>query len=203
MGCSSSSPSKKEEVIPWMVELWGKCSKNTYVPGIDDHPNRDINNIPIPMGFSNIVELFHATTEENRKAIVASGEFRVPSKKYAIQNGLKLGAAVYFGSNSLYCMYEARNTASNKGKEAALLKVKMDLGRCIDLGDYEAGNNLKWSDWEWMTSRLTIKEANEFGFDSICINKNQNSFTIALYEPKKFIISLQPVDHGFDHSVNY
>ena len=154
-----------------LSKLWRNCQKNHFFPD------------PFSKESSGLVELYHATTKENRASILSSGKFSVPSRKYAIENGLKLGAAVYFGSNPDYCISEAKNTDSNEGKDIVLIKVEMDLGRCIDLGNYDDGNNLSWNDWEWMTERLTKIERTKFGFDSLCINKNSKTFEIAIYEP--------------------
>ena len=158
-----------------LSKLWRNCQKNHFFPD------------PISKESSGLVDLYHATTKENRASILSSGKFLVPSRKYAIENGLKLGAAVYFGSNPDYCISEARNTESNEGKDIVLIRVEMDLGRCINLGNYDGGNNLSWKDWEWMTERLTKNEGTKFGFDSLCINKNSKSFEIAVYEPYNHI----------------
>ena len=158
-----------------LSKLWRNCQKNHCFPD------------PISKESSGLVDLYHATTKENRASILSSGKFLVPSRKYAIENGLKLGAAVYFGSNPDYCISEARNTESNEGKDIVLIRVEMDLGRCINLGNYDDGNNLSWKDWEWMTERLTKVEGTKFGFDSLCMNKNSKSFEIAVYEPYNHI----------------
>ena len=161
--CLSEKDDKKLE------SLWNICSKSDYLNNDD---------IVSP------VELYHATTIEKRESILASSEFFLPSRKYAIENGLKLGAAVYFGANSEYCLREAKNTEANKGKQLVLVKVLASLGRCLDLGRYDAGNNLSFRDWEWMTERLSIVQSERFGFDSLCINRNMPCFEIALYHPK-------------------
>ena len=158
-----------------LSKLWRNCQKNHFFPD------------PISKESSGLVDLYHATTKENRASILSSGKFLVPSRKYAIENGLKLGAAVYFGSNPDYCISEAKNTESNEGKDIVLIRVEIDLGRCINLGNYDDGNNLSWKDWEWMTERLTKVEGTKFGFDSLCINKNSKSFEIAVYEPYNHI----------------
>jgi len=154
-----------------LSKLWSNCQKRHFSPD------------PFSMESSGLLELYHATTKENKASILSSGKFSVPSRKYAIENGLKLGAAVYFGSNPDYCISEAKNTESNEGKDIVLIRVEVDLGRCVDLGNYDDGNNLSWRDWEWMTERLTKIEGTKFGFDSLCINKNSKSFEIAVYEP--------------------
>ena len=154
-----------------LSKLWRNCQKIPFFAN------------PISKESSGLVELYHATTRENRASILSSGKFLVPSRKYAIENGLKLGAAVYFGSNPDYCISEAKNTESNEGTNTVLLRVEMDLGRCIDIGNYDDGNNLSWKDWEWMTERITKLEGTKFGFDSLCINKSLSSFEIAVYEP--------------------
>ena len=64
-----SSLSGKDEKK--LESLWNKCSKSDYIL------NDDI---------STTVELYHATTIENRESILACGEFWVPSRKYAIEN---------------------------------------------------------------------------------------------------------------------
>ena len=171
--------SEKEEHK--LLKLWNNCSKTNYR-----------NNVGHAGSSSTIDELFHATTKENREAILEGGEFFLPSRKYAIENGLKLGAAVYFGSEPEYCLREALNTEANKGKQIVLIKVIVELECCIDLGIYDSGNNLHLKDWEWMTERLSKVEAKKFGFDSLCINKCMNSFEVALFEPRKQINSLSP-----------
>ena len=158
-----------------LSKLWSNCQKRHFSPD------------PFSMESSGLVELYRATTKENKASILSSGKFSVPSRKYAIENGLKLGAAVYFGSNPDYCISEAKNTESNEGKDIVLIRVEMDLGRCVDLGNYDDGNYLSWRDWEWMTERLTKIEGTKFGFDSLCINKNSKSFEIAVYEPDNHI----------------
>ena len=173
-----------EEQEKKFLNLWNKCCKDEYIP-----ENKNGNS-------SNLVELFHATTEETSASILASGEFIVPSRQYAIGHGLKLGAAVYFGSNPRYCIHEANNTRSNKGKQIVLLKVQADLGHCVDLGNYDSGNNLSWRDWEWMTERISNVEAEKFGIDSICINKSKNSFEIALYDPKNQVRTIKAFDES-------
>ena len=165
-----------------LSKLWRNCQKNHFFPD------------PISKESSGLVDLYHATTKENRASILSSGKFLVPSRKYAIENGLKLGAAVYFGSNPDYCISEARNTESNEGKDIVLIRVEMDLGRCINLGNYDGGNNLSWKDWEWMTERLTKVEGTKFGFDSLCINKNSKSFEIAVYEPYNHIKNISSLN---------
>ena len=152
--------------------LWGNCKKIKFFPE------------NILKDSSGLVELYHATTKENRDSILSSGKFLVPSRKYAIENGLKLGAAIYFGSNPDYCISEAKNTESNEGKEIVLIRVQIELAKCIDLGNYEDGNSISWSDWEWMTERLTKIEADKFGFDSLCINRSLKRFEIAVYDPQ-------------------
>ena len=171
--CLSEKEDKKLE------RLWNICSKSNYFL------NDDI---------STTVELYHATTIENKESILSSGEFWIPSRKYAIEHGLKLGAAVYFGASSEYCLREAKNTEANKEKQLVLLKVMARLGRCFDLGRYDACNNLSLRDWEWMTERLSIVESERFGFDSLCINKNMKSFEIALYNPKTQIKCISSFD---------
>ena len=172
-----SSLSEKDEKK--LESLWNRCSKSDYLV------NDDI---------STTVELYHATTIENRESILACGEFWVPSRKYAIENGLKLGAAVYFGTNLAYCLREAKNKEENKGKQLVLVKVLASLGRCLDLGRYDAGNNLSFRDWEWMTERISIVESERFGFDSLCINKNMPWFEIAIYNPTKQIKRISSFD---------
>ena len=112
------------------VKLWGKCQKIQFDP--DVYLN----------GSSGLVELYHATTRENRTSILLSGKFLVPTRRYAIENGLKLGAAVYFGLDPNYCISEAKNTQSNEGKEIVLIRTEVKLGSCIDLGKYDDGNSL-------------------------------------------------------------
>ena len=92
--------------------LWNSCLKSNYLINDD---------------FATPVELYHGTTIENRESILACGEFWIPSRKYAIENGLKLGAAVYFGANSDYCLREAKNTEENNGKQLVLVKVSRFL----------------------------------------------------------------------------
>jgi hypothetical protein len=173
-----------EEQEKKFLNLWKKCYKDEYIP-----ENKTGNS-------SNLVELFHATNEENGASILASGEFVVPSREYAIENGLKLGAAVYLGSNPQYCRREAENTIGNEGKQIVLLKLEVDLGHCVDLGNYDSGNNLSWRDWEWMTERISNVEAEKFGIDSICINKSKHSFEIALYKPKKQVRTIKAFSDG-------
>ena len=101
-----------------LESLWNRCSKSDYFV------NDDI---------ATTVELYHATTVENRESILACGEFWVPSRKYAIENGLKLGAAVYFGANPEYCLREAKNNEKNKGKKLVLVKVLARLGNLCEM----------------------------------------------------------------------
>ena len=171
--CLTEKDDKKLE------RLWNICSKTNYL--MNDE-------IATPL------ELYHATTIENRESILASGEFWIPSRKYAIEKGLKLGAAVYFGANSEYCLREAKNTEVNKGKQVVLVKVMASLGRCLDLGRYDSCNNLSLRDWEWMTERLSIVESERFGFDSLCINNNMPWFEIAIYNPTKLLKCISSFD---------
>jgi hypothetical protein len=55
-------------------------------------------------------KVYHATTKENAESIVKENRFRLPTQKGAIERGLKLGAAVYFGLYPNYCLKEALNT---------------------------------------------------------------------------------------------
>ena len=161
-----------------LLNLWGKCQKIDFDLDVISKEN------------SGIVELYHATTKENRDSILSNGKFLVPTRKYSIEHGLKLGAAVYFGSDPNYCISEAKNTESNEGKDIVLIQADIKIGRYLDLGNYDDGNNLSWKDWEWMTERLTKVDAKVFGFDSICINRNLNRFELAVYDPEKFISNL-------------
>ena len=54
--------------------------------------------------------VYHATTKENAESILKSNQFRMPTQQHAIENGLKLGVGVYFGSNPGYSMDEALNS---------------------------------------------------------------------------------------------
>ncbi|CAD7932867.1 unnamed protein product [Amoebophrya sp. A120] len=53
---------------------------------------------------------YHATSLENAEKLIESQKFRLPTRREAIDRGLKLGAAVYFGKNADYCIHEAVNT---------------------------------------------------------------------------------------------
>jgi hypothetical protein len=169
------SPENDEDRLKY---LWNQCNSREYEGDGDSK-----------------IKVYHATTEENRKAIIASNEFHLPTRKYAIENGLKVGAAVYFGLNPKYCLSEAHNTESNKGKNIVLLEVTVSLGRCIDLGDYDVGmDTLGQEDWEWMTERLSAEEGQRFGFDAICINNGSYCQEFALYRPKEQILSIEAYD---------
>ena len=163
-------------------KLWGKCRKIEFDPDV------------IFKGSSGLVKLYHATTRENSASILLSGEFLIPTRRYAIENGLKLGAAVYFGFDPSYCVSEAKNTQSNEGKEIVIIRAEVNLGRCVDLGNYDDGNNFSWKDWEWMTERLTKDEVMKSGIDSICINRERKSLEIAIYDPQNQIKGLAPFE---------
>ena len=74
------------------------------------------------IGNDNVI-LYHATNEEASKSILRTQSFRLPTPLYAIQHGLKLGAAVYFGTDPKYCVREAGNTEGNHNRNIVVLKV--------------------------------------------------------------------------------
>ena len=157
-----------------LKDLWDQCQAKQYVDG------------------DSTVTVYHATSEENSESILASKEFHLPTRQYAIEEGLKVGAAVYFGVDPQYCISEAHNTESNQGKTVVLLEVKVRLGHCVDLGNYDAGMDaLGRENWEWMTERLSVEEGDRLGFDSICLNNGSRSQEFALYKPKEQILSIE------------
>jgi hypothetical protein len=54
-------------------------------------------------------KVYHATTKENAESIIKENKFRLPTQKGAIERGLKLGAAIYFGLDPNYCLKEVLN----------------------------------------------------------------------------------------------
>ncbi|OEU08662.1 hypothetical protein FRACYDRAFT_249562 [Fragilariopsis cylindrus CCMP1102] len=70
--------------------------------------------------------VYHATTKENAESIIKENRFRLPTQKDAIERGLKLGAAVYFGVNPNYCLKEALNTLLET--ESRLLRQNNSIG---------------------------------------------------------------------------
>ena len=93
--------------------------------------------------------VFHCTKRENVDNILKTG-FRFPTVDDAIARGLKLGAAVYFGTNVEYCFKEAVNTLldetdlpdslENRARlqqDLSCLKVDMASGRPLSFGNYK------------------------------------------------------------------
>ena len=157
-----------------MMNLWNKCDFKDFV-----FDNNDI------------IILYHATTEDNAKSILNSNSFILPTPKYAINHGLKAGAAVYAGIHPEYCMKEAHNTKANKEMKLVLLEVTVNIGHCVDMGQYDEGMDIiGMKNWEWMTERLSEKAADKFEFDSISINSGSRSHEFAFYRPNKQIINI-------------
>jgi hypothetical protein len=71
-------------------------------------------------------KVYHATTKENAESIIKENRFILPTQKDAIERGLKLGAAVYFGFDPNYCLQEAFNTLLET--ESRLLRQNNSIG---------------------------------------------------------------------------
>ena len=71
-------------------------------------------------------KVYHATTKGNAESIIKEDRFRLPTQKDAIEIGLKLGAAVYFGVDPNYCLQEALNTLLET--EPRLLRQNNSIG---------------------------------------------------------------------------
>ena len=95
--------------------------------------------------------VFHCTKRENVDNILKTG-FRFPTVDDAIARGLKLGAAVYFGTNVEYCFREAVNTLleetglpdslENRARlqqDLGCLKVYVASKRPLSFGNYKEG----------------------------------------------------------------
>ena len=72
--------------------------------------------------------VFHCTKRENVESILKTG-FRFPTVDDAIARGLKLGAAVYFGTNVEYCFKEAVNTLLDETDLADSLETVQDCSK--------------------------------------------------------------------------
>jgi len=66
-------------------------------------------------------KVYHVTKKENAESILKEKKFRIPTQEDAVEKGLKLGAAVYFGLDPNYCFKEAMNSLLES--EPQLLKV--------------------------------------------------------------------------------
>ena len=80
---------------------------------------------------------------------------------------------------------------ANEGQQIFILEVNVNLGPCIDIRSYAKGiEKHGQKNWEWMTERLSLREADKFGFDSISINSGTRCHEFDLYRPKKQILDI-------------
>lgn len=146
--------------------------------------------------------VYHVSTKDACESIVKGG-FWFPTEEQAMSKGLKLGAAVYFGSNPEYCKEEALNTLagdapSDRARVAETLGVvqaEVRLRNPISLGNYGRDLfGLSFREFEIFTEGLTKEHLQFFGgYDTITINDGTFSEEVAIYDSDS-ILKMSVVD---------